>query len=390
MPRAGEPDGASREAMRVALLRVCDVSCFVVLGYLVASRIFYAEFGVGLIFGADRLILLGTAIGLTLVRACAGWIGTRWTLAASTALIAVALPLMVLPLAGINLETPVRATLRPLKARFFPVLFGTTPPRGLYQLDDRYGFVHVPGAHAAEQGRGYSATYAIDADGNRVMPAPAAPRSSVVFLGDSFTFGAGVSDHQTFSYVLATEHWTDVKVINSGVGGWGLTQLHLRLSDVLAQPQLPVAVFAAIIPDDLRRSHLRPPIVPGLTTRLEWIDGEWVSRPQVYGRALVEETPALLEQEARLATASFSAMSAMARARRVAFGVILLDDDGAYPPEMVYALAENAIPVLDLSRLGHTWLPYDAHPDPAGHRAIANAIAASPLTGIVYGRTHAE
>jgi hypothetical protein len=101
---------------------------------------------------------------------------------------------------------------------------------------------------------------------------------------------------------------------------------------------------------------------------------------------MVEETPALLEQEARLASATLSAMSAISRARQVAFGVILLDDEGEYPPDMVYALAQSDTAVLDLSRLGQTWLPYDGHPDPAGHRAIADAIASSALTELVYRR----
>lgn len=80
-------------------------------------------------------------------------------------------------------------------------------------------------------------------------------------------------------------------------------------------------------------------------------------------------------------------MSDLARSRDVGFGVILLDDDGDYPPEMVYALAQRRTAVLDLSRLGQTWLPYDAHPDPEGHRTIAGAIAASSLTELVYRRT---
>lgn len=390
MPGVSRPGEANRDAsdhrVRVGLMAISDSSCFAILAYLAASRVFFAEFGVGVVFGADRLILLGVAMALLAVRVFATRIDPRLTLAALASLGTLAGLLVVLPLNGVNVENPVRAVLRPVKARLFSIMFGTTRPRGLYRLDNRYGFVHVPGAQAFERRRGYTARYATDAEGNRSIPTPGAPRSTVMFLGDSFTFGAGVSDDQTFSHVLATEHWTDVQVINAGVDGWGLTQMHLRLTDALAKPQLPAAVFTVIIPDDLRRSHLRPPVVPGLTARLEWIGGEWMSSRLVYRSAMVEETPALLEQEARLASATLSAMSAISRARQVAFGVILLDDEGEYPPDMVYALAQSDTAVLDLSRLGQTWLPYDGHPDPAGHRAIADAIASSALTELVYRR----
>jgi hypothetical protein len=389
MLRAGEstPD-ASIEAVRIALARACDIGCLVVLTYLAASRIFYEEFGVSLIFGADRLILLAAAIGLVVARLLATRVDPRLTTAAVALLSAVAAPLMLLPPLGVNVENPVRAALIPVKARLFHVLFRTSEPRGLYRLDDRYGFVHVPGAAASMRGRGFTASYTVDADGNRTMPVPAVARSTVVFLGDSVTFGAGVNDSETFAHVLATEHWTDIRVINAGVGGWGLTQIHLRLIDLLAQPLLPTAVLVAIIPDDLRRSHLRRPIVPGLLKRLEWIDGQWVSRTLTYTNPVVDE-PMRLQQEASHATATFTAMSDLARSRDVGFGVILLDDDDDYPPEMVYELARRGAAVLDLSRLGQTWLPYDTHPDPEGHRTIARAIAASSLTELVYRRTTA-
>jgi hypothetical protein len=391
MPAMSSPGelapGSSRDAVRRALVAVCDIGCLVVLAYLVASRIFYAEFGVSLIFGVDRLVLLGVALGFCAVRLLAIRLNPRATLACTAFLSAVAVSLIVLSVAGVDVESPVRGMLAPVKARLFTIIFGTTDPGGLYRFDDRYGFVHVPGARTSQLGRRYFASYATDAEGNRVMPAPVAARSTVMFLGDSFTFGAGVNDDQTFPFVLATEHWTDVRVINAGVGGWGLTQFHLRLTDALAQRPFPTVVFVVIIPHDLRRSHLRPPIVPGISRRLEWIDGQWVPRTPVYTNPIVDDSPVLLEQEARQATATFTAMSALARAKNVEFAVILLDDDGEYPPDMVYALAQSGIPLLDLSRLGQTWIPYDTHPDPGGHRTIAGAIAASSLTELVYRRT---
>ena len=110
---------------------------------------------------------------------------------------------------------------------------------------------------------------------------------TVVFLGDSFTFGWAVEDDETYPYVLATEHWTDLRIINAGVDGWGLTQCHLALTDMLARPLLPNAVIVSIVPDDLRRSHLRSPLVRGQRRRLEFIDGVFVPR-DLYDRRVPE------------------------------------------------------------------------------------------------------
>lgn len=79
-------------------------------------------------------------------------------------------------------------------------------------------------------------------------------------------------------------------------------------------------------------------------------------------------------------------MSTAARARSVAFGVVLLGD-AAFPPDFVYALGRIGIPTLDLTRLRPTLLPRVFHPDAAGHRAIAAALAASPLQSLAYART---
>ena len=89
----------------------------------------------------------------------------------------------------------------------------------------------------------------------------------------------------------------------------------------------------------------------------------------------VRETPELLEEEARLARATIGAMAAATREKGVAFGVILLDNDDGFPPDLIYALGRDGVATLDLTRLGQTNFPYDMHPDPAGHRTIAAAIA---------------
>jgi lysophospholipase L1-like esterase len=72
----------------------------------------------------------------------------------------------------------------------------------------------------------------------------------ILFLGDSFTYGFGVNDDQTFAY-LTEKQWLDkhlsVEVINAGVSGKG-TDFDLKLFQVLGykfKPDLTVLCFTA-------------------------------------------------------------------------------------------------------------------------------------------------
>lgn len=377
-----------RQTLRAALAAACDAGSVAVLTCLVASRVLYRQFHIDPTFDVDRVILVMVVAGFIVLRRLTARLDPRVTLASFTALAASSAGLILLPALGVNVAEPIKSFLLPIKLGLFTVVNQADQLQAIHRLDDRYGYVQVPNAVGQELIRGFTATYTVDADGHRTMPSPASPRGTVVFLGDSFTFGFAVEDDQTYPYVLATEHWADLRIINAGVDGWGLTQCYLALTDMLARPPLPNAVILSIIPHDLRRSHLRSPLVRGQRRRLEFIDGVFVSR-DLYDRR-VRETPELLEEEARLARATIGAMAAATREKGVAFGVILLDNDDGFPPDLIYALGRDGVATLDLTRLGQTNFPYDMHPDPAGHRTIAAAIASSLLTPLVYGRASGQ
>jgi lysophospholipase L1-like esterase len=378
------PNG-SRQTVRTILIAGCDAASLGLLAFLITSRVFYSEFGLGQEFGVDRILLLIVIAGLVVLRRVAARVDPRLTLASLSILVVAGAGVALLPALGVNLIDRIRIAVDPIKSAMFAVLYRERLPAAIYRLDDRYGLVHVPHATDWARGHGFSATYTIDADGHRETPSPAAPRGTVVFLGDSMTFGAGVNDDENYPYVLAARYWTDLRVINAAVDGWGLTQCHLALTDLLSQSPLPTAVILAIIPDDLRRSHLRPPVIRGLQRRLEWIDGKFVPRDLHDGLTDLNVTPELLEAEARLARATIDAMIAQARRHDVAFGLVLLADGGGFPADLTYHLGRAGVATVDLTRLGATTLADGFHPDPGGHRAIAAAIAASPLTSVVYG-----
>ena len=379
------PD-SSAASRRTVLSLACDALALGTLAYLIVSRVFYEDFGVAQEFGADRFLLILIALLLIALRRLSARLDPRATLAGFVVLAASALPLVVLPLLNLHLESRIRSLLVPVKSGLFNTIHQTYAPRATHRLDDRYGYVQVPNSKDSERGRGFTATYTIDAEGYRTTPSPARPRATVMFLGDSFTYGWGVNDDQTFPYVLATEHWRDVRVINAGVEGWGLTQFFLAVTDILARPPFPAAIVVTMIEDDLRRSHLRPPLISDQLRRLEWIDGQFVTRDLRNAPASVPDTPVLAEREARLARATIAAMADAARSKDVPLAFVLLDGGKPFPPDFAYALGQAGVPVLDLTALGQTTLPYDVHPDANGYRKIAGAIAASQFTSLVYGR----
>ncbi len=377
----------SRQTARTFLTAACDAVSIGLLVYLVASRIFYSELHLDQTFGVDRMALVAIVAGFVLLRRLAGRLDPRLTLTALTILSVAGGGIALLPVVGVNLVDRIRTVADPFKAGLFSIVYRTRQPAAIHRLDDRYGYVHVPSASDWERGRGFTATYTIDADGHRATPGPASPQRTVVFLGDSMTFGWGVEDDETYPYVLATEHWTDLRVVNAAVDGWGLTQCYLALRDLLTHPPFPDAVVLAIVPDDLRRSHLRPPLIRGQQRRLEWIDGAFVSRDLRDGLRDLNETPELAEREAALARKTIEAMIVDAHAKGVAFGLVLLADGGSFPPDVIYTIGRAKLTAVDLTRLGHATLPDGIHPDPSGHRAIAAAIAESSLTHLAYGRS---
>jgi lysophospholipase L1-like esterase len=69
-----------------------------------------------------------------------------------------------------------------------------------------------------------------DAQGSRRTPVATGARRSVVFLGDSCTFGIGVNDDQTFA-ALVQQRLPGIQAINLGVPGYTAYQGRLRLND---------------------------------------------------------------------------------------------------------------------------------------------------------------
>jgi hypothetical protein len=80
--------------------------------------------------------------------------------------------------------------------------------------------------------------------GPEVTPA-ANKKARILVLGDSYTFGSGVRDEETFCAVLGQALGEQVEVINAGVPGYGIFQMarSLRHLDSLLDPRIVVVAF---------------------------------------------------------------------------------------------------------------------------------------------------
>lgn len=135
----------------------------------------------------------------------------EWALAAFSAL-------AVLAAAGLA-EAVLRAA--------SPAFLAGTRARHPHVYSETYGWALRPGARYT--GRGGEAI-TVNERGYRgpLHPGrPAAGTTRVVMLGDSVTFGSGVSDGETFAALL--DGRPDLEVINLGVDGYGTDQALLRL-----------------------------------------------------------------------------------------------------------------------------------------------------------------
>jgi hypothetical protein len=76
----------------------------------------------------------------------------------------------------------------------------------------------------------------------------------ILVLGDSFTFGEGVSDDETYSAFLEAS-LPDVEVLNGGVHGYGHDQMLLALED-LGPKVHPDLVLLGFVSEDMERNLL--------------------------------------------------------------------------------------------------------------------------------------
>jgi len=144
------------------------------------------------------------------------------------------------------------AVLELLLRLFYPQ--ETLRPRWAYS--PAYCFTVYPDVRMVHERPGrWRFVYTTNADryrGKLVPLAGGADESVIVILGDSYTFGAGVQDEEVYSAVLQKDLGSAYRVINLGIGGWGLTQEIRRYYEFGARfhPRVVVLQFSGNDPED--------------------------------------------------------------------------------------------------------------------------------------------
>ncbi len=111
---------------------------------------------------------------------------------------------------------------------------------GFLRYDETLGWRLSPHWSGRHRYAGFDVTYAVDASSFRQDPGPAPEqaRSQVLFFGDSFTFGLGVADTETFVARLnspSSKPTSASRSINCGVPGYSTDQQVLLAEAELAR-----------------------------------------------------------------------------------------------------------------------------------------------------------
>lgn len=179
---------------------------------------------------------------------------------------------------------PVGPTLGTLQAS--ATLMGLWDPT--LQFDDTLGWTLAPGAHPALDGAGNTPA-AIGPHANRLTGADDRPDAAhrMAVFGDSFVFGYGVEDHETFAAQAAEVLGPDWQVTNHGVSGYGDDQVALAMDRWLSR-LAPDVVVVGHTGDDVWRNGVSYSYA---AKRRSWLeDGAWrVAPPPVHDPYAVRE-----------------------------------------------------------------------------------------------------
>lgn len=282
--------------------------------------------------------------------------------------------------------------------------------------DPVIGWKLPPGETIREITADYDVPYEANAQGFRSRYDFAAPATArrIAFLGDSFTFGSGVREEETFVSVaesaLAGAEPASVQALNFGIGGFGIDQMLLALEHE-ALPRRVDAVVLSFIRQDLDRSlssyrkghiwlekpafHLEHgALVRTTASHRPGPIASWVVQELRLSRLWRKSVDGLanrwpIGERWRLNRALFARLRDTCAAAGVPLLVVHLPvNPRTKAPLYAREFADLDIAYLDLALLlpadaESLYFPHDRHFTPAGHRfagaAIASAIASRGL-----------
>jgi len=106
-----------------------------------------------------------------------------------------------------------------------------------YQADPELGWTNRAGVYNMVAPGGAKFSYTNWTGGRRAtatqQPAAGDQRSRLVFLGDSYVYGYGLSDNETFAWLVQQRH-PELEVANHGTPGYGTYQSLLTMQRILS------------------------------------------------------------------------------------------------------------------------------------------------------------
>ncbi len=131
--------------------------------------------------------------------------------------------------------------------------------RNVHIPDDLLGWRPKPGAIGRHRETGnFDVEYKIDKDGFKAISNTGASASRIYFFGDSYTFGHGVKNADTYPNIIAEQYLDDaIHVFNAGVMGYGIEQMYGRFLQLEEQLQPGDIVVFAPTSQDIKNSICR-------------------------------------------------------------------------------------------------------------------------------------
>jgi hypothetical protein len=316
-------------------------------------------------------------------------------------------------LMGVSLSLTLVAAELVLRRKEYPFRGNWTPSESaLARFDAELGWSYIPGLTTTQKfGRPpRSITMHFDSNGVRVdHPGRTFSRTtpSLLFIGDSFTFGHGVTYEQAFPALVEARLDGRAQTVNLGVQGYGTDQALLSLRRAIDRFAARVVVYT-FISDHVQRNA-------NYDRRVLYPDGKWPGSKPLFGvradgTVFLRDKPAKIDalptihlvQVAQVAWARWgprpdpALTTALLRSLKefcAERGVTLLvvnwtwtQDRPAGDPRAsdravdLRVLSDAGVNVLDLSNDAppewRTWrIPGDGHPTPPAHERAARLIA---------------
>jgi len=148
--------------------------------------------------------------------------------------------------------------------------------------DDRMGWTVAPN-RCSSDGLYCSSLEGVRAQQEEVVFPRIQGREEIALIGDSFTFGNEVSYEETWGYQLNQMLGNEFRVLNFGVGGYGLDQALVRYENDVRERRPNVVIFSFISHDLFRTMWVYPFIampewnMPFSKPRFVMRDGELVN-----------------------------------------------------------------------------------------------------------------